>query len=106
MPDTLEFDASTPFGLRVRCSRAHWRFLAGMKPPVLAGRSDEVRRALEFPDQVRRSRSDPAVLLFYGRHEKRRHCGVVRIVADGAFLVTAYPTDALKAGEVVWTAFG
>ena len=46
-----------------------------------------------------------AVLLFYRRHEKRWLCVVVRVSVGNAFLVTAYPTDALKAGEIVWTLF-
>jgi hypothetical protein len=103
--DTLEFEASTPFGFRVRCSGRHWEFLVRWKHPVLEGRSSEVVRLLEFPEHVRRSRTDPAVLLFYRRCEKRWLCGVVRMAASGAFLVTAYPTDALKAGEIVWTVF-
>jgi hypothetical protein len=101
----LEFEAATPFGVRVRCTRAHWIFLVTEKHPALLGKVAAVIRTLEFPQQVRRSRADSAVLLFYHRHETRWLCAVIRIVADGAFLVTAYPTDALKAGEIVWTAY-
>ena len=105
MREALEFEASTPFGFTVRCTCRYWRFLVRWKHPILDNRSTEVVRLLVFPEHVRRSRTDPAVLLFYRRCERRWLCGVVRVVADGAFLVPAYPTDALKAGEIVWTVF-
>jgi len=105
MTEALQFHASTPFGFSVRCTRRHWEFLVTWKHPVLEGRSMDVRRTLEFPEHVRRSRSDPAVLLFYQRREKRWLCAVVRVLAGNAFLVTAYPTDAVKAGEIIWTVF-
>jgi hypothetical protein len=71
----------------------------------MANRADDVVHLLQFPEHVRRSRADRAVLLFYRWYETRWLCGVVRMSADGAFLATAYPTDALKAGEIVWTVF-
>ncbi len=37
-----------------------------MKHPVMAGRESEVQKALENPDEIRESRSDPSVYLFYG----------------------------------------
>lgn len=101
----LEFDASTPFGFSVRCTRRYWRMIVEWKHPVLVGKTADVVRVFEFPDQIRRSRKDPAVLLFYRRYERRWLCGVVRITSSGSFVVTAYPTDALKAGEILWTAF-
>jgi len=36
-----------------------------VKHPVMYGREDDVRLALEQPDEIRRSRSDPAMHLFY-----------------------------------------
>jgi hypothetical protein len=35
------------------------------KHPVLAGRAKDIEDTLRDPDQVRRSRKDPAVFLFY-----------------------------------------
>jgi hypothetical protein len=58
---------------------------------------------IEEPDEVRRSRRDPAVLLFY-RSDARRGWVVAVTKHDGAdgFLVTAYRTDAIKEGERLW----
>jgi hypothetical protein len=62
-----------------------------------------VRLALESPDEVRQSRSDGDVLLFCKAEATRRWvCGVAKRDRDRRFLVTAYPTDAIKEGIRVW----
>ena len=69
----------------------------------MAGRESLVRSALEAPDEVRQSRIDSQVLLFYkAEATKRWTCAVVKRVAEGAFLITAYPTDAIKEGVRIW----
>ena len=74
-----------------------------VKHPVMAGREDGVRQALESPDEARQSRSDPDVLLFYkAERPKRWTSAVVKRTGDEAFLVTAYPTDAIKEGVRIW----
>jgi hypothetical protein len=72
-------------------------------PVVMAGRESSVGRALESLDEVRQSPTDPQMLLFYGAAESRRWvCVVAKRARDQAFLVTAYPTDAIKEGVRVW----
>jgi hypothetical protein len=69
----------------------------------MSGREDLTRAALENPDEVRQSRIDPQVLLFYKAEATRRWtCAVIKRTAEGAFLITAYPTDAIKEGIRVW----
>jgi hypothetical protein len=69
----------------------------------MAGREASVKAALEGPDEGRQSRTDPEVLLFYKAEGPRRWtCAVVKRTNDEAFLVTAYPTDAIKEGVRVW----
>ena len=74
-----------------------------MKHPVMAGRLQHVRAALETPDEVRQSRTDSAVFLFYRAEQARRWvCAVARRKDNDGFLITAYPTDAIKEGMQVW----
>jgi hypothetical protein len=43
------------------------------------------------------------VLLFYqGTGENRWVCAVAKRETDQGFLITAYPTDAIKEGTQVW----
>ena len=104
MPDAdVLFEVRTPLGFSVRVTRARWELITTAKHPVMAGRESSVRLALESPDEVRQSRTDPHVLLFYKAEEARRWvCAVAKQARDEAFLVTAYPTDAIKEGIRVW----
>jgi hypothetical protein len=97
------FDTPTPLGFHVRCTRAHWEFIVDSKHLVLAGRAQDIEDMLRNPDQVRRSRKDPAVFLFYRGGRPRWFCAVARRQNDSGFLITAYPTDAIKIGEQLWT---
>ena len=101
--DEILLQVLTPLGFIVRCSRAYWDQVILQKHPVLRGREDDVRRALGEPDEVRRSSKDAAVLLFYRGAKPRWTCGVARQEGEDGFLVTAYPTDAIKIGVMVWT---
>jgi hypothetical protein len=99
----LLFEVRTPLGFSVRVSRARWQMIAATKHPVMRGREARVRLTLESPDEVRQSRSAAEVLLFYKAEATRRWvCAVAKRAADSAFLVTAYPTDAIKEGIRVW----
>ena len=101
-PDVL-FEVGTPLGFSVRVTRARWELITTIKHPVMTGRESSVRLALESPDEIRQSRIDPEVLLFYKAEEARRRvCAVAKQARDQAFLVTAYPTDAIKEGIRVW----
>jgi hypothetical protein len=103
IPDNPLFDVLTPLDFRVRVTRERWELITTAKHPVMAGREGLVRTALEAPDEVRHSRIDPRVLLFYkAEAAKRWTCAVARRLADRGFLITAYPTDAIKEGVRVW----
>jgi hypothetical protein len=89
--DDVLFEVQTPLGFSVRVTRRRWQLIASIKHPVMVGRESSVRLALERPDQVRESRTDPQVLLFYKAEEGRRWvCTVAKRVRGQAFLVTAY----------------
>ncbi|MBI1876340.1 MAG: DUF4258 domain-containing protein [Acidobacteria bacterium] len=91
------FHVVTPLGVTVRVTREWWEMVATVKHPVMAGRLDVVKLALESPDEARQSRTDPEVLLFYkAERPKRWTCAVVKRIDHESFLVTAYPTDAIK----------
>jgi hypothetical protein len=58
---------------------------------------------LEDPDEVRLSRKDAEVFLFYRSSVARWLCAVARREDGTGFLITAYPTDNVKIGDTVWT---
>jgi hypothetical protein len=97
------FEVLTPLAFRVHCTHSFWNFVITYKHPVLRGQERHVQRALEDPDQVRRSRKDSQVFLFYRSFGSKWLCAVAKRENDAGFLITAYPTDAIKIGETVWT---
>jgi len=69
----------------------------------MKGRESDVKSALESPDEVRQSKTDGAVLLFYKVEALKRWVCAVAKRSDGeGFLITAYPTDAIKEGIKIW----
>ncbi len=97
------FEALTPLGFTVRVTRACWTIITTVKHPVMAGREAEVKAALESPEEIRRSKSDATVYLFYrSRRNRRWVCAVSKQEDRAGFLITAYPTDAIKEGERIW----
>lgn len=104
MSEDLAFDVLTPLGFRVRCTQRWWEYIATVKHPILKDRMEDVIDTLERPLEVRRSTKDPAVLLFYREAEPHLLVAVIRRANGEGFLITVYPTDRLKKGEIVWTA--
>ena len=83
----------------------HWsrRALATIKHPAMRDRLEDVRKTLSDPDEVRRSVSDRDVLLFHRAVKPRWVCAVVKRGGDIGYLITTYPADIIKQGDVVWT---
>jgi hypothetical protein len=102
-PEDWLFDVPTPLGFRVHIPQSYWSIIVTEKHPVMADREADVVEALRNPEEIRISRIDPSVHLFY-RLEKlgRWICAVAKRINGEGFLITAYPTDAVKEGERIW----
>lgn len=97
------FEVLTPLGFWVRVTRASWEFIVTVKHPVMVGREANVQDTLAHPEEIRQSRSDPDVYLFYKTERIGRWvCAVSKRLKEEGFLITAYPTDAIKEGVRVW----
>jgi hypothetical protein len=97
------FDVLTLLGFRVHVSVTYWNYIVTVKHPVMNGRERDVRHTIESPDEIRQSRRDPTVYLFYHTQSLGRWvCAVVKRLDGDGFLVTAYPTDAIKEGIRIW----
>lgn len=93
----------TPLGFRVRVSRSYWELIITVKHPVMAGRESDVKEVLEKPNEIRLSRGDKNVYLFYSLESKGRWvCVVTKRLNGEGFLITTYLTDAVKEGVRVW----
>ena len=99
----LVLDVRTPLVFDVTCTADRWNLIAGLKHPALTGRLGDVTSTLREPDEIRRGSKDPAVLLFHRRFGRRWVCAVARYNPPVNMLITAYPADSIKRGDLVWT---
>jgi hypothetical protein len=75
--------------------------------PEMSGQINKIGATLTEPDIIIRSRTDPEVELFYRYYEvtpvgEKYMCVVTRVRGDASFIITAYFTDAIKRGDVLW----
>ena len=69
----------------------------------MAGFENQVMIVLRDPDEIRRSKLDAAVFLFYkALRSDRWVCAVCKRLNGNGFVITAYLTDSIKAGEKIW----
>ena len=102
-PDDILFQVDTPLGFRVRTTRRYWNLVIVEKHDVIRGRESSVAEVLESPSEIRRSRSDADVYLFYKVERPGRWlCAVAKRMNGEGFIITVYPADAIKEGETVW----
>jgi hypothetical protein len=103
MADDVLFEVLTLLHFRVRVTRAYWDLIITIKHPVMAGREDDVQETLQNPSEIRQSKSDQDVFLFYKPERIGQWvCAVSKRLNGDGFLITAYLTDAIKEGELVW----
>lgn len=76
--------------------------------PELTDLPEFLAPTIRAPDLIVRSRTDETVELFYRSFEttpvtNKHLCAVVKTVVEDPFIITAYFTDSIKRGEVLWT---
>ena len=101
--EDLLFEVSTHLEFKVHVTRAHWEMIVTIKHPVMLGHESDVKETIVNPDEIRVSRSDPAVYLFYKLQRAGRwFCAVIKRTNGDGFLITTYPADSIKEGEHIW----
>jgi hypothetical protein len=73
----------------------------------MSGHIDKIQQTLLEPDRIIRSRTDPLVELFYRLYEvtpvsEKYLCVAVKVLPGDVFIITAYFTDTIKRGEILW----
>ena len=102
MKSEIYFSLKTPLNIEVKTTVQYWEYLVTFKHPVMKSKEDIVKAALQMPDEIRQSKMDKDVFLYYKQFD-RLYCVVVRHAGTEGFLITAYPTDKVKEGDVIWT---
>ncbi len=98
----IYFEVNTILNKKVRVTKRYWSYITKAKHPSVCGREEYVKKALEDPIEVRRSRRDPNVYLYYGLFKDKLICVVVKHLNEEGFIIIAYPTRRIASGEIVW----
>ena len=102
MNSELLFEIKTPLNIKARTTKEYWDYLVNVKHMVMKNKEATVKAVLSEPDFIRKSKIDENVFLYYKQQDKL-YCVVVRHEGQEGFLITAYPTDKVKEGEIIWT---
>ncbi len=75
--------------------------------PEMSGQIYKIEDTLMSPDVIVKSRTDPDVELFYRHYDitpvtEKYLCVVVKLLVSDMFIVTAYFTDTIKRGIILW----
>jgi len=101
MKSEIYFSVKTPLNIEVRTTAQYWEYLVSIKHPVMKNKKDVVIAVLQNPDEIRESKIDKEVFLYYKQFDKL-YCVVVRHTETEGFLITAYPADKVKEGDIIW----
>jgi len=102
LADSLFFEVITPLNRTVRVTIAYWEVIVTIKHPIMRGKESLVQQALRSPYEIRRSKTDPDVYLHYGVESPYLICVVARYLNGDGFIITAYRTDKIKEGTLLW----
>jgi hypothetical protein len=92
-------------GRQIRLTEERWVHIS--EHPEMVGMRAAVEETLASPEIVVESLSDREARLYYRFYHRtvvggKYLCAVVKVRGDDAFVVTAYLTDQVKRGTVIW----
>ncbi len=75
--------------------------------PEMTGQIKKISETLLNPERIVRSKTDPHLEMYYRNYDetpvtKKFLCVLVKILKYDGFIVTAYFTDTVKRGDVIW----
>ena len=96
------FQLETSLGFCVKTTEGYWKIITKIKHPSISGKERSVKKCLSGPDEIRVSKKDSSVYLFYRKIKTKYLCVVVRRRERESFIITSYLTDKIKEGELKW----
>ncbi|HBI23656.1 MAG TPA: hypothetical protein DDX84_05535 [Nitrospiraceae bacterium] len=91
------FEIKTRIG-KIRTTIGYWEIITH-KHPEIKDLLETIKESLERPDEIRRSKVDINVYIFYKKFGKYWLAIVTRKLNHEGFIITSYLTDKIKEGE-------
>ena len=96
------FEVETPLGVKIRTTKDYWKKIVTIKHPIIAKYEEKVKESLKNPTEIRRSKQDPSVHLYYKDLGNIYVCTVCDHVDNkNGYIITAYLTKRIREGEKV-----
>lgn len=92
------------FGNEIVLASERWEYII-TKHPEIKPYKDKVKIVLNEPDLVKKSKRDKKVFLYYKYFEEilsGKYLLIVVKTNKNNFIITAYITDKIKEGEIIW----
>ena len=97
--DGIYFEVASKLNKRVYVTKSRWELIIKTKHLEIEGKEKEVKETLTEPDEIRQSKSDDSVYLYYKKYGKLLVSVVVKHKNGDGFIITAYFTDRIKEGK-------
>ena len=95
----VRFEVVSSLGKKIRTSDDYWKKIISTKHPAMAGREDLVKLTLASPEEVRSSKKDASVHLYYRKSGKDYCCVVAKHLNGDGVVITTYMTNRIKIGD-------
>ncbi len=98
------FEVTSRLNKKIRISQHYWNYISDVKRPSVKDLQEHVKNSLMAPVEVRKSKRDPLVHLYYGNSKSKGDpliCTVVKHLNGEGFIITVYLTRRMV-GDPVW----
>ena len=101
-PNEVYFEVETPLGVKIRTTKDYWKKVTTIKHPIIAKYEDQVKESLAKPTEIRKSKQDPSVHLYYKYIGEIYVCTVCdHVDKKNGYIITAYLTKRIREGEKI-----
>ena len=98
----IYFEVISKLDKRVYVTKSRWNLIIKTKHLEIKGKEKEIKETLTNPDEIRLSKSDSSVYLYYKHYGKLSLSVVVKHNNGEGFIITAYYTDRIKEGKQIY----
>lgn len=99
MKEEIYFEVTSYLGKKIRVTKAYWNKIIETKHRIMKGKENIVKETLKNPSELRVSKKDPNVFLYYKKLNEKYSCVVAKHLNGYGFILTTYITDRIKIGE-------
>jgi len=98
-PTDVYFEIETPLGVKIRTTRDYWKKIVTIKHPIITKYEKQVKESLRKPTEIRKSKQDPSVHLYYKNIGNIYVCTVCdHLDNKSGYIITAYLTKRIREG--------